>query len=57
MCILPCYPLGHARRCRVHRISSRVSDDRETPLIWNETALTIDQLEQKGNRNIFRYGA
>jgi len=32
---LPCP--GHARRCRVHRISSRVSDDRDTPLIWNET--------------------
>jgi hypothetical protein len=29
---------GHARRCRVHRISSRVSDDRDTPLIWNETS-------------------
>ena len=51
----PCH--GHARRCRVHRISSRVSDDRDTPLIWNETAVTIGRLEHKGNRNIFRYGA
>jgi hypothetical protein len=40
MCILPCQP-GHARRCRVHRIAFRVSDDRDTPLIWNETAVII----------------
>ena len=27
----------HARYRRVHRISRRVCDDRETPLVWDET--------------------
>src|SRR5258708_28339556 len=32
---------SHAQRCRVHRISSRVRDDRDTPLLWDETAAVI----------------
>ncbi len=47
----------HARYRRVHRISSRVRDDRETPLVWDETKRVIGCFEQKGNRNIFRSGA
>jgi hypothetical protein len=31
-----------ARRCRVHRIPPRVRDDRDTPLLWDETAVDID---------------
>src|SRR6201991_4255882 len=31
-----------ARRCRVHRIPSRVRDDRDTPLMWDETARLIE---------------
>jgi hypothetical protein len=27
----------HAQRCRVHRIPPRVRDDRDTPLVWDET--------------------
>jgi len=52
---LPIY--GHARHRRVHRISFRVRDDRDTPLVWNETAMVMKCFEQKGNRNIFREGA
>jgi hypothetical protein len=51
---LPCH--GHARRCRVHRISSRVSDDRDTPLMWNETAVTIIDLNKKGTGIFFAMG-
>jgi len=29
---------SRARRCRVHRIPSRVSDDHDTPLCWDRTA-------------------
>ena len=47
----------HARYRRVHRISSRVCDDRETPLVWDETNVDVGCFEQKGNRNIFWYGA
>ena len=32
---------SRARRCRVHRIPSRVRDDRDTPLEWDETARVI----------------
>jgi hypothetical protein len=32
----------HARRCRVHRIPSRVNDDHDTPLKWVGTAQDID---------------
>jgi len=57
----PCAPCpaksDHARYRRVHRISSRVCDDRETPLVWDETKRVIRCFEQKGNRNIFGYGA
>jgi len=55
MCILPCRP-SHAQRCRVHRISSRVRDDRDTPLIWNETAVTIADLNKKGTGIFFAMG-
>ena len=47
----------HARYRRVHRISSRVCDDRETPLVWDETKRVIGCFEQNRNRNIFYYGA
>ena len=47
----------HARYRRVHRISSRVRDDRDTPLVWDETNEAIACFEQKENRNIFRSGA
>jgi hypothetical protein len=36
----PAIPL-HAQRCRVHRIPPRVRDDREPPLVWDETATGI----------------
>jgi len=52
----PCQ-LDHARYRRVHRISSRVRDDRDTPLVWDETKRVIACFEQKGNRNIFDSGA
>src|SRR5258705_2728657 len=29
---------SHAQHCCVHRISSRVRDDRDTPLLWDKTA-------------------
>ncbi len=54
----PCPANGdHARHRRVHRISSRVRDDRDTPLVWNETNEAIGCFEQKRNRNISRDGA
>jgi hypothetical protein len=31
---------SRARRCRVHRIPSRVRDDRDTPLVWDGMART-----------------
>ena len=34
----PCEHTSRARRCRVHHIPSRVRDDRETPLVRDETA-------------------
>src|SRR3981081_2397316 len=30
------------QRCRVHRIPPRVRDDRDTPLVWDETAVVIE---------------
>src|ERR1700682_3393441 len=33
---------SHAQHCCVHRISSRVRDDRDTPLVWDETAAVIE---------------
>ena len=47
----------HARYRRVHRISSRVRDDRDTPLVWDETERHIQCFEQKVNKNLFRSGA
>ncbi len=47
----------HARYRRVHRISSRVRDDRDTPLVWDETERRIQCIEQKGNKNLFGSGA
>ena len=47
----------HARYRRVHRISSRVRDDRDTPLVWDETNEGMKCFEQKGNKNIFDSGA
>ena len=47
----------HTRYRRVHRISSRVCDDRETPLVWDETKRVIGRFEQKENKNIFSSGA
>ena len=44
----------HARHRRVHRISSRVRDDRDTPLVWDETERHIQCFEQKVNKNLFR---
>jgi hypothetical protein len=46
----------HARRCRVHRIPSRVRDDRDTPLVWDETAVHIGPISISENQNIFCYG-
>jgi hypothetical protein len=33
---------SHAQHCRVHRIPPRVRDDRDTPLVWDETAAVIE---------------
>ena len=33
---------SHAQHCCVHRIPSRVRDDRDTPLVWDETAAVIE---------------
>src|SRR5882672_1250723 len=33
---------SHAQHCCVHRISSRVRDDRDTPLLWDKTAAVIE---------------
>ncbi len=51
----PCEHL-RARRCRVHRIPSRVRDDRDTPLMWDETAADIEAIWYSENQNIFSYG-
>jgi hypothetical protein len=39
-----CSPCDHParRRCRVHRIPSRVRDDRDTPLLPGETAQLVE---------------
>src|SRR5258705_5550518 len=45
---------SHAQHCRVHRISSRVRDDRDTPLVWDETAAVIEViLGGAGQQNFF----
>jgi len=33
---------SHAQHCRVHHIPPRVRDDRDTPLVWDETAAVIE---------------
>jgi hypothetical protein len=44
---------SHAQRCRVHRISSRVRDDRDTPPVWDETAGDIKVIWVAGEREYF----
>ena len=44
---------SHAQRCRVHRISSRVRDDRDTPLVWDETAALIEVIWVGAERQNF----
>src|SRR5258707_8507979 len=44
---------SHAQRCRVHRISSRVRDDRDTPLVWDETAAVIERILVGGGTGKF----
>ena len=46
------FPL-RARRCRVHRIPSRVRDDRDTPLEWGGTTDDIDLIWVKPERKYF----
>jgi len=44
---------SHAWRCCVHRISSRVRDDRDTPLVWDETAAVIEVIWVGAERKNF----
>jgi hypothetical protein len=53
--IRPANP-SHARRCRVHRIPSRVRDDRDTPLMWDETAVDIKLIWVGGKSKYFCKG-
>jgi hypothetical protein len=48
---------SHAQRCRVHRIPPRVRDDRDTPLLGDETARDIVLIWVRRNGNIFQNGA
>ena len=41
----------------VHRIPPRARDDRDTPLMWDETAWSIAMIRISENQNIFSYGA
>jgi hypothetical protein len=34
----------HAKRCRVHRIPSRVRDDHDTPLLWGGMAKVLEMI-------------
>jgi len=56
----PCRPAlpspDIARRCRVHRIPSRVRDDRDTPLEWGGTADDIDLIWVKPEQKYFCKG-
>ena len=45
---------SHARRCRVHRIPSRVRDDRDTPLVRDETAGFLALIWGDREENCFR---
>jgi hypothetical protein len=38
---------------RVHRIPSRVRDDRDTPLVWDETAADVEVIWVETERNYF----
>jgi hypothetical protein len=38
---------------RVHRISSRVRDDRDTPLKWDETAMDMPVIWVRAKRKYF----
>jgi hypothetical protein len=42
-----------ARRCRVHRIPSRVRDDRDTPLVWGGTAVDIEVIWVRREQKYF----
>ena len=44
------------RRIRVHRIPSRVRDDRDTPLMWDETAGDIEVIWGKREAEYFCKG-
>jgi hypothetical protein len=44
---------SRAQRCRVHRIPPRVRDDRDTPLVEDETAGDIDLIWVKWERKYF----
>jgi hypothetical protein len=45
------------RHIHVHRISPRVRDDREPPLLWDETAADIQLIWVSEKQNIFASGA
>jgi hypothetical protein len=44
---------ARARRCRVHRIPSRVRDDRDTPLMWGGTAVDIEVIWVREEQEYF----
>jgi hypothetical protein len=44
------------RRIRVHRIPSRVRDDREPPLLWDRTAANIPMICDFGKSEYFSVG-
>ena len=44
---------SRAKRCRVHRIPSRVRDDRDTPLEWDETVSDIGVIWVKRKQQYF----
>src|SRR5260370_30056471 len=44
---------SRAQRCRVHHIPPRVRDDRDTPLLGDETARLIDVIWVKRERKSF----
>jgi hypothetical protein len=50
----PALPSRRAlKRCRVHRMPSRVRDDRDTPLLGDETAGVIDLMWVRRERTFF----
>jgi hypothetical protein len=48
----PCDHLAR-RRCRVHRISTRVRDDRDTPLLSGETDRVVEMICPTGPAEYF----